>query len=346
MPISKSAYDQTPRVVARLCGHTANTVSWPGGCQPSDEIKTAVSPDSLHIYEYLPYCFPPFLYYHIYPPHTLYLTHTPTPMPSTTTASTKFARRPALAAKTMNISNPMLAYEPFLDFTDLGKNVRPLREIPGAVPSKAQPKVQKRQRTSPRLKSEKLKDAEVKAAVLKVIERDAKVENAPRVLFKDARRQPVKVKHTVKHQPMCAVVGVWEDQFPAPEAAPSPAPEPIPTADSWLCGEFPSLFVDDVVVKQLAKVEQKEVSPRSSTETLVESVVEEKPTPAPAPVAVVVNAPFPTTKRPALTLIALNIAQARSDIKYRPECFESLAAPPKQTQMKRTKSMRWWKKAL
>lgn len=268
-------------------------------------------------------------------------------MPSTTT-STKSGRRSALAAKTINISNPILAYEPFLDFTDLGKNVRPLREIPGAVPTKVQSKVQKRKRTSPGLKAQKLRDAEVKAAALKVIERDAKVENAPRTMFKDARRQPVSVKPTVKHQPMCAVVGVWEDQFPAPAAAPSTASalEPIPTADSWLCGEFPSLFVDEIVVKQITKVEQREVSPRSSTETLVESVVEEKPASAPAPIAVVVNTPFPMTKRPALTLIALNVAQARLDIKYRPECFESIDAPTKPTQVKRSKSMRWWKKAL
>lgn len=153
-----------------------------------------------------------------------------------------------------------------------------------------------------------------------------------------------------KHVSMFAEPMVWEESS-APFAGgdeddstlltdtsvASPAHGHITTTDSWLVYEYPSLYV-----KGIEEEEETEVSPMSSTETLVavETVKPQVTAVAAKLEAIVAEVPQKVKVVQHPTLIPLAVAQARADIKYRAEGFE-MKEGLQALQAKRSEKV-WW----
>lgn len=126
----------------------------------------------------------------------------------------------------------------------------------------------------------------------------------------------------------------------------------IPTTDSWLCNEFPSFYckgleaVEEIDTEETeekleyveehanekAPSHEQEISPMSSTETLVESTA--------AKIEATVSEANPKITTLESTLIPIWLAQQRADIKYRPEGFELKEHGAKMTSKKASKLRR------
>ncbi|GJE97101.1 hypothetical protein PsYK624_133120 [Phanerochaete sordida] len=173
------------------------------------------------------------------------------------------------------------------------------------------------------------------------------IQNAP------ARRQHTITRDPARHISMAAEVFVCDglsaslrggDEDRSKQTAAKPR---IATTDSWLAGEYPSLYLkgahteEESISESGEEDEEEPVSPMSSTETLVDA--------APAPTAkaahiaakleaIAAEVPRKPVAARVPTLISLADAQARSDIKYRPEGFEMV----ERLQAKRGEVV-WWK---
>lgn len=165
--------------------------------------------------------------------------------------------------------------------------------------------------------------------------------------------------HVARHDSMIAQLGFMEDESAPCESwrdedsdfsvvsgyttttTATAAPGLIPTTDSWLCNEFPSLYCNEV-----PEDEEEEISPMSSTETLVEA------SPRAIEVAAKIEAialEVPPKKDNALlhaTLVPLWVAQQQASIKYRLEGFELKEEKNKKAeQVEALKANKvWWKK--
>ena len=166
-----------------------------------------------------------------------------------------------------------------------------------------------------------------------------------------------------KHTSMRAEPLVWEEpsapfggdedvSYPAPTSVVhSPARRRIPTLDSWLVQEYPSLYMEaipeeDEEDEETMEMEEsgemeEEVSPMSSTETLVEVNVAQAAAVAAKLEAIVAELPKRAPIALRQTLIPLAVAQARDDIKYRAEGFEMKEMLQNFRAMRSEKV--WWK---
>ena len=145
----------------------------------------------------------------------------------------------------------------------------------------------------------------------------------------------------------------WRDEDNAPavsDATPTHATSAaglIPTSDSWLCREYPSMYYlekEEESSDEESEGEEEE-SPMSSTETLVEAAPRAAIAAAKvaaAPRAVKARAPL---VRLESTLVPLWVAQGRTDIKYRGEGFEIEEVKRAKAAALREKNIEavWWK---